>query len=381
MRTRIWLRTHGPWIVYVIAVAMLAMSMLLMVAFCPRAEAAVPESWSVETAVQKGSKWGGKKHVKGVKRMFELWYPDYWNYGGGRDAVTQALITWTETGHTGNPLASTADTKLGEAGLLSLKRSLAKTFDLDACDPRQNILGAAKGQQMRAKQIQTAYPWAEKLSDEDRWFLRGMHGGSGAGAAACVLGKSDAKASMKAKKWKGSLKLHVLGWFMQVGDTLKDPQHDPCWGRTNAETVAFRMSRIHAGQKIVFKIYGGGKKGKKRWASCVRPESLLSQTFGDGQYPGDEDHGKCHPTPKKAWDLPPAGHRRAFKGKKKVDLWAPYCGEHEKCLAGDSSIQTYNEAVWPNWIDAKQAEGLLPTDEEYAQAKMEMEADGCWILD
>ena len=380
LRLRLFIRQHGPWLAYLFALASLMTVLFLMVAFCPRAEAAIPDSWDVPTAVQKGSSWGGKKSIKCAKKMFELHYPLYQNYGGGRDAATQALITCTETGHTGNPLVSTDDETLGEAGLMSLKRALAKTFDLDACDPKQNVLGAAKGKAMRAETIAKIYPWSSKLSDEDKWFLEGMNGGSGAGAAACVLRESDAKAKLQSKKWKGSLKLTVIGWFKEVGNGLEDPKYDPCWGRTDAAVVAFRMARIHATQKLVYQMYGGGKKGKAQRDKCIRPISLLDQSFGKDQYPGDEEHGKCHPTPAKAWDMPPAGHRMAWKGKGKKDLWINYCGDNLKCLKGDVSPSTF-KIVWANWKKAKQNEGLLPSDEEYAQAKMEMEAEGCWILD
>lgn len=367
-------------LLFLFALAALAAIVLVCLLYCYGAEAGVPSSWSVKQATEKGAVWGGgAKHVKGAKRMYELWYPYLWKYGGGRDPVTQSLIIWTETGHTGNPLAATPDKHLGEAGLLSVKRALARTFDIDACDPRQNVWAAAKGMQYRKRKTLQAYSWASKLSDEDLWFLVGMHGGSGDGAAACVLKFSEAKEKMQAKMWKGSLKLTIMGWLKEQDASLTDQKYDFCWGRTDAQTVAFRMARIHAAQKLVFQAYG--KQGKKKWSKCIRPVDVLDVSpFGADQYPGDEEHGICHPTPAEAWDLPPAGHRRKQTKKITVDLWAPYCGTDALCLSGDSSSATY-KVVWKNWKKARQADGLLPTDAEYAEAKAEMKEAGCWILD
>jgi len=366
----------------ILAVGILALIFIALVAFCPRAEGGVPDSWTVADSISKGTHWGGKKSIKGAKRMFELHYPTFWFYGVGRDPVTQSFIAWTETGHTGNPLSSTKDTTLGEAGLLSVKRSIARNLDVDACVAEQNVWAAAEAKLTREEKILKYNSWAEKLSAEDKWFLAGMYGGSGDGAAVCVLKHSNAKAKLKSKKWKGSLKLTIKGWFEEIGDGLTAEKYDECWGRTDAETVVFRMMRIHAIQKMVYKIYGGGKKGQKRWEACTRPANMIAGSpFGEGNYPGDVQHGACDPTPKKTWDMPPAGHRRKFVKGKKVDLWGKYCGSHQKCLDGDNSLETYYEAVWPNWKKVKQIQGLLPSDEEYAQAKLEMEAAGCWILD
>lgn len=329
-----------------------------------------------------GIHWGGKVAKKGIDRGFELWYPVLWWNGGGTDAVSSSLTIHTETGHTYCPNVSTADTTLGEAGLMSLKRAYARNYDLDACDPNQNVWGSAKGRQERADKLEKNYPWIEKLSFEDRIFFEGMVGGAGGAVASCLVAGSDAKSVLQGKKWKGSLKNIIFGWIKTEGEGFKDAKYDSCWGRTNAPTAIFRASRLEAKIRLVKQKYGGGKKGLERWKNCIRPEAILvNSPFGKGNYPGDEEHGKCHPTPKKDWDMPPAGYRNKMGKKGKKDIWMKYCGDDAKCLTGSYDVQIWYDTVYPNWKKAKQAQGLLPSDADYAKAKEEMIAADCWILD
>jgi len=369
-------KEHEP-VVFTIAFGLFVgvMSIILIAFLSCETRAAVPDSWTVADAISKGTHWGGKKVRKGVRRMFEMHYPTFWDYGGGRDAVSQSLLALTETGWTGNPLSATPDQVLGEAGLLSLKRSLARNLDLDACHAPQCVWGAAKGAQMRREVFLSKYAWTQKLSDDDFDFVMGMVGGAGAGAANCFLKGSQARESCASKGWKCSLQNQVYGWIREEGEALTGPEYDKCWGRTSAVVAVFRVFRIASTKRVVIQVYGGGKKGKARRDACTRPESILeSSPFGAGQYPGDEAHGECAADPDAIWNLPPAGHRKKNVKGKIVDLWAPYCpiGSNGNC--------TYSQ-VKAAWIIQKQMQGLIAGPDEREQVKLEMQEAGCWILD
>lgn len=344
------------------------------------AVAGVPDHWDVPEAYKKGTTWGGPRIVKCVEKMLKLWYPVYWKNGGGADIVTLALTTCTETAHTGNPLRATNDKVLGEAGLLSVKRAIARNYDINACVPAENVWAASKAKNEKFEKV-VASKYGKRLNQEDQIFYAGMKGGSGAGAAACILENSGSYHAMS-NGWKKSMSLKnkVFSWLEEMGNDLQDEKYDPCWGRINAIIATFRTLRLHATRKIVLKKYGGGKKGKKRWASCVRPKSIIEKKPENfGPYQGDEKHGVCANNPKTAWDIPPPGHRLRGKGKKQVDLWMPYCGTDYDCLSGKRNAAIYLETVWPNWFNAKQAQGLLPPDEDYAWAEHEIKEAGCWV--
>jgi hypothetical protein len=352
-------------------------SMVLILFLSCNLNAGVPSSWTVEDSIKKGMAWGGKKIRKGVRRMWEMHYPTYWRYGGGRDPVSLALLTLTETGWTGNPLSATNDTVLGEAGLLSMKRALARTLDLDACDAPQCVWGASKGHQMRRDTFLSNYTWMQNVSQDDQDFVMGMVGGAGAGAANCFLKGSQARETCAAKGWKNcSIQNIVYGWIREEGNALAGEKYDHCWGRTDAETAVFRVFRIASTKKVVIQVYGGGKKGKARRDACTRPESILDVSpFGTGNYPGNEAHGQCAEDPAYVWNLPPAGHRKKNVKGKLVDLWGPYCP-----IESNGSC-SYTEHVYPAWMAEKQMQGLIAGPLERLQVEMEMRAAGCWILD
>jgi|GEM_PF-4059446 len=361
-----------------LALAMLVgiASVILIIFLSCSLNAGVPDSWTVADSIKKGSAWGGKKVRSGVRKMFSMHYSVYWKYGGGRDPVSLALLTLTETGWTGNPLSATNDTVLGEAGLLSMKRALAKNLDLDACDAKQCVWGASKGHQMRREVFLSNYTWMEKISTDDRDFVMSMVGGAGAGAANCFLKGSQARETCAAKGWKNcSIQNIVYGWIREEGEALAGEKYDKCWGRTNAQTAVFRVFRISATRRVVIQVYGGGKKGKARRDACTRPESILDESpFGEGNYPGDEAHGDCADDPAYVWNLPPAGHRKKNVKGKLVDLWGPYCP------IGSNGDCSYAEHVYPAWMAEKQTQGLMDGPLERHLVEMEMRAADCWIL-
>jgi hypothetical protein len=352
-------------------------SVILILFLSCNLNAGVPSSWTVEDSIKKGMAWGGKKIRNGVRKMFEMHYVTYWKFGGGRDPVSLALLTLTETGWTGNPLSATNDTVLGEAGLLSMKRALAKNLDLDACDAPQCVWGASKGHQMRREAFLKNYTWMQNVSESDQRFVMGMVGGAGAGAANCFLKGSQARETCAAKGWKNcSIQNIVYGWIREEGEALAGEKYDHCWGRTNAQTAVFRVIRIRATEKVVIQVYGGGKKGKARRDACTRPESILDVSpFGTGNYPGDEAHGQCAAAPADVWNLPPAGHRKKNVKGKLVDLWAPYCP------IDVNGACSYTEHVWPSWILEKQVQGLMDSPLERHLVEMELRAADCWILE
>ena len=72
------------------------------------------------------------------------------------------------------------------------------------------------------------------------------------------------------------------------------------------------------------------------------------------------------------YDMKAFGQKKTSKGL--IDLWEPYCP------AGSNGDCTHKLAM-EGWKDKMQKLGLLPTDAEYAVAKAEMVAAGCWIWD
>ncbi len=314
-----------------------------------------------------------------MKLGYALYYPWFWKYGSGQDPVFLSFLAMTETAHTFNPLTGTKDTKLGECGLLSLKRATARRYDVNCCSPILNIWAKSQARLDRRKEIDKKYgrtKFFKKMDFADRYLFYGMFEQS-----YCFRYYSNAIAeASRAKKWPFTCPYMVaLNWIKVQGESLKDPKYDSCWGRTSAEVAVFRFARVKAVRDLIIRVYGGGKKGRRRWAKCVRPEISRPNVGSNSKYPGDKLHGKCCPewqpsSKGKAcwgkWEKPTTYRRKKRKGKL-IDLWKRWCDEGEDC--------NYS-VVFERWKRKKQAEGLLPSDREYKDIKAEMKEKGCWIL-
>ena len=331
---------------------------------------------SIDESYQRGLHWGGRKIIRVMKQGFKLYYPWFWKYGSGQDPVFLSFLATTETAHTFNPLTGTKDTVLGECGLLSVKRKIARNYDIDCCNPKANIWAKSQWRYERIKRIDKRYKkysFYKKMDYADRFLFYSIFE-----TYPCFKSKSFAIAkAMQGKRFPDNHPYFViLNWIKRMDDKLHDSKYDYCWGRTSPEIAVFRFTRVKAVRDLIIRVYGGGKKGRKQWARCVRPEIPKPPNKG---YPGDKLHGKCCPEWKPSskgkacwnrWEKPPKYRRKRKKGKL-IDLWAKWCLNESEC--------SY-ERVFENWKKQKQAEGLLPSNDEYEQVKKEMKERGCWIL-
>jgi hypothetical protein len=338
---------------------------VVVLLFCTNVVAIDWEKKSVPDAVKMGQKWGGKKALAGARKMFMRFYPWYWWYGSNSEAAELALTTWTES--RGNPLARTKDSKLGEVGLLSVKEATSYDANVDPCSPVANIWTKSYYGEMRDQTSKTKYKWLAKYGEHETEMISAAIGGVGAGGVHCLVQNSGVKDNLQ----KIKSPFHFIMYWMRdvIGDGLKDPKYDYCWGRTSASQVAFRYTRVEATWKARIAFWGGGKKGLAMMKKCTRP--TIEKPKNLPVYPGHAKYGICakDDMPKKAWGEPPDYRKKATRHGLK-DLWADYCPDH--------GLPCTYEAVYANWVDKKQAEGLLPSDDEYSKAKAEMTASGCW---
>ena len=220
---------------------------------------------------------------------------------------------------------------------------------------------------MRDQTSKEKYKWLSKYGEHEVEMISAAIGGVGAGGVYCLIQNSGVKDNLQ----KIKSPFHFIMYWMRdtIGDGLKDPKYDYCWGRTLASQVAFRFARVEATWKLRIAFWGGGKKGLALMKKCTRP--AIEKPAGLPPYPGRKQHGLCvkDDMPKKAWGEPPDYRKKVTKHGLK-DLWADYCPDH-------GAPCTY-DAVYATWVDRKQAEGLLPSDEAYSGAKAEMTAAGCW---
>jgi len=343
-----------------------------------------PKWTTIEESISKASHWGGKKLITKAKRVLKLWYPYIWQYGGGRDPMYWATLIMTETAHTSNPFAHTLDEKLGECGLLSLKRELAKKYNVNCCDPASNIWAKARFHHEQTKQVHERYKnlnFYKKLDYVDRLKFYSMFG-----TYPCLRNDSGAiKQALTAKKYpKTSPFENMFNWIKQMDETLKDPMFDYCWGRTDATTAVFRSLRVIGKTNMLIHAYGGGKKGRKRLEQCIIPINRIDiSNKPDTHYPGDDGHGICcekdlwQPSSKgktcwHKWNMP-TSHRKKRKKGKLIDLWQDYCDIDDKTC-------TYSD-INDKWFNQKQEQGILPSKEEYELAEKQMRAAGCWLFD
>lgn len=334
---------------------------------------------TVEAAYNGGIKWGkGKKLIKKMKKMYELWYPYYWKYGGGRDPAWLAFLTLTETAHTGNPFSCTKDTHLGECGLLSVKRAISEKYNGQCCDPPMNIWMASKAAHEKREKIDERYKdmrFYKKMDYADRYLFYAL-----LNKYPCFKTRSNAIVNASvAKKYPGNHPWFVAAsWIQKMGQGLHEPKYAYCWGRNSPEVAVFRFARAKGMRDLMIRVYGGGKKGRKQWAKCIRPVSLLDEEpESNTGYPGKKLHGHCcdNWAPSShgkscfsKWQKPPM-HQYKKKKKGLKNLWSDWC-------VGDDCTYT---TVFDNWKFIKQQEGILPSAESYLTVKREMQDMGCWI--
>lgn len=363
---------------YVMAFIAMALFVIVMVEECDRPASAGVKYATVVKALEAGIRWGGAKQITRMKRMWALWYPVLWEECGGRDTAWCAFNILTETAGTGNPFTKTKDTTLGECGLMSVKRSVAKKYNGDCCDPWVNVYMAAKNHQESIEGVWEKYhdtKMFKKMDFADQYLFFALFE-----KPTCIrsIPQSVAKA-MQAKTFPKNHPFFLsMDWLRNMGDELLDPKYDYCWGRNDAITHAFRLGRELGMRNTQIQVYGGGKKGRERWEACVRPLSILEKMPVNKGYPGDKEHGCCCEDCAESahgmgcwskWAMPP-DYRYKMKGGKKVDLWAGYC-LHEGCS---------HQEVVSEWKRQRMADGTLPSQEQYDNAKAEIMAAGCWIL-
>jgi hypothetical protein len=331
----------------------------ILLAIAGRAPAVEWETVSMEKAVKMGTGWGSKKTVERMREIFRDHYPILW-FEGSSDAGDLAAFIGPETRWTGNPWSRTKDFKdLGEVGLLSLKRATAKNYDVDACDPRANVWADSLEIWKKRHAIKCQHPWLKGFPKWESDLIADAVREAGAGWMKEVIERSNIEHLIVSITHPHSF---LLKWLKK-----QDPaSFNGSSGKTHPAQAAFRTAWVAGSRKKRVQFWGGGKEGRKRMIQCARyhpdrPEGLAP-------FPGDKQHGYCT-VDADAWGKPPKWRWKKTESGWMANRWKEFCPTGESC--------TYEE-VHAKWKKSRQEMGLLPSDEEYARARAEMEAAGCW---
>jgi len=343
------LRRLLPVLIYSVALAALVMTLLLLVAFCPRAEAADTFGAGVDTGksfcapgTDKGIKL--RKHLQD---MHDLWGPWCLKYKGSTPYVACLQRIWLES--RGHPYGEVVGSPIIEKGLTSVTLEVARDLGGDPCgDPRWSIWASMhRNNSEREAMLTTRKWWADWIGDAPRveaFMLMGL----------C-----------------GSMNCYKLKQLVQQAGA-HETKH-PYW---NTLSHWREQEKEYAGNKALMKIVGNLKVSKWRVGfKAGRIYNAYAKVYAGFHDPlpdgspnycwGDESWYEYPPgpAPKVAYTDSKSYGKACVHGKKaRKKKWDPvYSWEpgHEE------------------WKDEQQDAGLLPSDEEYAWAADRLEELGC----
>jgi len=190
-------------------------------------------------ALNQGTKWrtskdGTAKIFKSTENIYAKYNQWIWKYRGQRMPKKIALVMHIES--RGNAFSKTHDVNLGELGLLSVKRLVAKKYDINPCHPELNIWAAQKLYHERKKDVEEMWPWFQNADQEQQMLVLDAMGSAGYGAVIYLVQKSA-----KGKQARQHPYNAICSYIKTKGNTLKNVDK---WGKQPAQQMAFRVGLV-----------------------------------------------------------------------------------------------------------------------------------------
>ncbi len=176
-----------------------------------------------------------------------------------------------------------------ECGIASVDRSMAQTYDVNACDPEANLWVAGVARNRRLLNLRERWPQLARAPLEQQWKLAGAAGAIGTNRVNALI---EASGALRLRE-DGTLfyaRPHerVLKWLAWADRAGKIPFYSFVGSALlgfNPGRGAFRVARPEAQEAILGPLYASGVP----WGEPVavpRPEGL-------DPFPGYEKHCEC----------------------------------------------------------------------------------------
>lgn len=237
----------------------------------------------VRQALNKGLTWRTYPESKAKFMQNVYWtYNDFgawqWEMRGMRPPILVAMRTWTESK---GWAWSMADVLLGEIGLLSVKKDVAKKYDGNACNPELNLWMAQRSYHERYAQLVGLWPWLTNESMEQQLLIMDMAESAGIGATIYLVNAAACGSKPNAGKCHKDPYDKVVAFIKERPGKLINKYGD------NAPKIAMRVGMVRSAMDKAMEAQHG--------KLCNDPALFIlnMERPYDYPYPGDTMHRKC----------------------------------------------------------------------------------------